>query len=229
MRTRRPIAIATLGATLAVGAVLGFAGPAQAHDVLVSSTPASNDVLTALPAAFSVTMNEALVDQGTGTGAGTNFDIQIKDAAGRFYGDGCISLVDATMSMPANLGAAGDYTMNWQLVSSDGHVVSSAPGSFGPITFTWQPPADATFSNGSATAPVCGEATEDPDPEMTTQAEDSAETPSATATAVAEAPDSDNTGSDNTGTLLWLGGAALAVIVAIGATLLIVRPKKQTD
>jgi len=218
---RRPLAIGALGATVAIAAVLGFAGPAQAHDVLVSSTPASGDVLTALPEAFSVTMNETLVDPGTGTGAGTNFDIQITDATGRFYGDGCVSLVDATMSMPANLGAAGEYTMNWQLISADSHVVSSSSSGYSPITFSWQPPADATLSNGFESAPVCGESVEDPDPTMTTQAEEPTDAPSATA--VAEAPV-----NDNTGTLLWLGGAALAVIVAIGATLLIVRPKKNT-
>jgi len=218
---RRPFAVAALGATVAIAAVLGFAGPAQAHDVLVSSTPASGDVLTALPEAFSVTMNETLVDPGTGTGAGTNFDIQITDAAGRFYGDGCISLVDATMSMPATLGAAGEYTMKWQLVSADSHVVSSATSGYSPITFSWQPPADATPGAGSATPPVCGEAQEDPDPTMTTQAEDPAPSPSATAATVAEPP-----AGETTSTLLWLGGAALAVIVAIGTTLLIVRPKK---
>ncbi|GAB3606057.1 hypothetical protein GCM10027413_14660 [Conyzicola nivalis] len=221
---RRPLAIVTLGAAVALGAVLGFAAPAQAHDVLVSSTPLQGDVLTTLPTEFSVTMNETILDQGTGTGSGTNFDIQITDAMGRFYGDGCISLVDATMSTPAALGAAGQYTMNWQLVSSDGHVVSSAPSSFGPITFEWAPPADATPSKGSATAPVCGETAEDPEPEMTTQAEDPAETPTATPGAEADDP-ADN----STTTLLWLGGAAVAVVAAISATLLLVRPKKRDD
>ena len=220
---RRPLALAALGATVAIGAVLGFAGPASAHDVLVSSTPTSGDVLTALPEAFSVTMNETLVDPGTGTGAGTNFDIQITDATGRFYGDGCISLVDATMSMPANLGPAGEYTMVWQLISADSHPVSSSTSGYAPVTFTWQPPAGATLSNGFDAPPVCGEADQTPDPEMTTQAEEPAETPSATPSATAAAPVSD---ANTTGTLLWIGGAALAVIVAIGATLLLVRPKK---
>jgi methionine-rich copper-binding protein CopC len=214
---RRNVAVAALGSAVAIAAVLGFAGPAQAHDVLVSSTPASGDVLTALPEAFSVTMNEPLTAiEGSG-----GFGIQITDAAGRYYGDGCVSLVDATMSMPATLGAAGDYTMVWQLVSADSHPVSSSTAGYTPITFTWQPPADATPSTGSATPPVCGEAQEDPDPTMTTQAEDPAATPAATP--VAEAP-----AGETASTLLWLGGAALAVIVAIGATLLIVRPKKRT-
>ena len=220
---RRPLAIVTLGATVAVGAVLGFAAPAQAHDALVSSNPAQGAVLTALPAEFSITMNQTLVDLGTGTGSGTNFDIQVTDAAGRFYGDGCISLVDDTMSMPASLGAAGQYTMIWQIVSADSHPVGSNDPGYSPITFEWQPPADAVPSNGSATAPVCGETVEEPDPEMTTQAEEPQVEPSATATAEPEAA------ADTTGTLLWLGGAAVAVVAAIGATLFFVRPKKKSE
>ena len=129
---RRPLAVVTLGATVAVGAVLGFAAPAQAHDALVSSNPAQGAVLTALPAEFSITMNQTLVDLGTGTGSGTNFDIQVTDAAGRFYGDGCISLVDDTMSMPASLGAAGQYTMIWQIVSADSHPVGSNDPGYSP-------------------------------------------------------------------------------------------------
>ena len=56
---------------------------------------------------------------------------------------------------------------------------------------------------------------------MTTQATEPAP-PSSEAPADASA-DSDESGS----TLLWIGGAALAVVLAIGATLLLVRPKKQ--
>ena len=224
---RRFIAVAALGAVVAIGAVLGLAGPASAHDVLVSSTPAPGEVITALPDAFSVTMNEALIDPGTGTGAGTNFDIQITDATGRFYGDGCISLVDATMSMPANLGAAGQYTMNWQLISADSHVVSSASSGYAPVSFTWQPPADATPSAGFAAAPVCGETEETPAPEMTTMAEDPAATPSETQSATPSATPAPQATADSSSTLLWLGGAALAVVIAIGATLLLVRPKKN--
>ena len=221
---RRPVAVAALGATVAIGSVLVFASPAQAHDVLVSSTPTSGETITSLPDAFSVTMNETLVDQGTGTGAGTNFDIQITDASGRFYGDGCISLVDATMSMPASLGAAGEYTMKWQLISADSHIVGSSTSGYGPITFTWQPPADAVAIPGSATAPVCGEAEATPESGATSPTENPTMTPEPPSNATVGAP-----ADDAGGTLLWLGGAALAIVVAIGATLLAVRPKKKTD
>lgn len=206
---RRRLTTVALAATVAIGGVFAFAAPASAHDFVVGSTPASGDTLTELPSAFAVTANEPIVDF---VGDGTGFGIQVTDAAGRFYGDGCISLVDATMSMPATLGAAGDYTMVWQLISSDSHPVS------GSIPFTWAPPAGSTPSAGSAKPPTCGDTEAIPEPEMTTQADE----PSDAATAT-PAPASD----DATGTLLWLGGAALAIVAAIGVTLLLVRPKKK--
>jgi len=215
---RRRVASVTLGAAVAVGAVLGLAAPAQAHDVLIGSSPSVGDALTALPETFSVTMNTAVVPA---TGTEANFGIQITDAAGRFYGDGCLTYVDETMSTPAELGEAGQYEMVWQLVSSDGHTVSSADQP-APLAFTWAPPADFVASTGSATAPVCGEDTaETPEPEMTTQATEPAE-PSSEAPADASAD-----GDADTSTLLWIGGAAVAVLLAVGGTLLLVRPKKK--
>jgi len=214
---RRRITAVTLGAAVAVGAVLGLAAPAQAHDYIASSTPAEGETLTALPADFSVTASATLLDL---TGDGSGFGLQVTDAAGRFYGDGCVSIVDSTVSTPAALGEAGDYTLVWQFVSSDGHPTS------GTIAFTWAPPADAVATAGADEAPVCGvESGEVPEPEMTTQATEPA-TPSSEASADASA-DSDSTSDDAGSTLLWIGGAALAVVLAIGATLLLVRPKKQ--
>ena len=139
---RRRITAVTLGAAVAVGAVLGLAAPAQAHDYIASSTPAEGETLTALPADFSVTASATLLDL---TGDGSGFGLQVTDAAGRFYGDGCVSIVDSTVSTPAALGEAGDYTLVWQFVSSDGHPTS------GTIAFTWAPPADAVASAFAAT------------------------------------------------------------------------------
>ena len=206
---RRRITAVTLGAAVAVGAVLGLAAPAQAHDYIASSTPAEGETLAALPADFSVTASATLLDLA---GDGSGFGIQVTDAAGRFYGDGCVSIVDSTVSTPAALGEAGDYELVWQFVSSDGHPTS------GTIGFSWAPPAGAVASPGAETPPVCGdEAAEAPEPEMTTQATDPAE-PSSEAPVEASADRS---------TLLWIGGAAVAVVLAIGATLLLVRPKKK--
>jgi len=210
---RRRIAAVTLGAAVAVGAALGLAAPAQAHDYIVTSTPAEGETLTALPADFSVTSSATLLDLA---GDASGFGIQVTDAAGRFYGDGCVSIVDTTVSTPAALGEAGDYSLVWQFVSSDGHPTS------GTIGFAWAPPAGAVASAGSDTAPVCGVGAEEvPEPEMTTQATPEPEA-SSSAPAVASADDS-------SGTLLWIGGAAVAIALAIGGTLLLVRPKKKTE
>jgi methionine-rich copper-binding protein CopC len=227
MAARRSITVAGLSVALAGVAVLGFAAPAQAHDVVVASTPSQGETLTALPEEFALTMNETLV---VSEGTEANFGIQITDAAGLFYGDGCLSFVDATMSTGAYLGAPGTYTVVWQFVSSDGHIVSSSGSGYSPISFTWQPAADAVATVGSATAPVCGvtevsTATPSPEPTMSTQETTPAETPSPSATAATEASDAD----ESTSTLLWIGGAGLAVVAAVVVTLLLVRPKKRDD
>jgi methionine-rich copper-binding protein CopC len=148
MRTARTTAAlrGAVIATLAGVAVLFAAAPAGAHSVLADSTPEEGEVLTELPAAFSVTANEPLLDLG---GQGV-FLLQIRDAGGAYYGDGCVEVVDATMSATPALGASGDYTMIWQVVSADGHPVS------GEVRFRWDAPADFEPSDGFAEPPVCG-------------------------------------------------------------------------
>jgi len=139
-------------AVLTGAAVLLGAAPAQAHDDIVDSTPASGETLTELPEVFSVTANETLLDlQSGGTGSQGAFGLQIRDADGRYYGDGCVNVVDATMSAEAVIGDSGEYTMLWQVVSSDGHPVS------GEIPFTWEAPDGFEVGAPHDAAPVCGE------------------------------------------------------------------------
>lgn len=207
MARRRIVAVALAGLT-AVAAVLGLAGPAAAHDYIVSSTPAQGQTLTQLPAAFSITANEPLVDV---IGGGRGFGIQVTDASGRYYGDGCVSLVDATMSMPATLGAAGNYTLVWQLTSADSHPVS------GTIDFVWSPQTATVASTGSTAPPVCGEdATEAPQ----TSSPGESSTPQSAEASPAEA-------AAGAATLAWIGGAAVLIVLAVGTTLVLVRPKKK--
>jgi methionine-rich copper-binding protein CopC len=145
------LALGLAAVVLSAGAVvLVTAAPAWAHIGIVASTPEDGETLTALPEAFSVTANETLLDLG---GQGV-FQLQIRDAAGGYYGDGCVSIVDATMSAEPVLGASGDYEMLWQVVSADGHPVS------GEIPFTWEAPADFEAATPHDAVPVCGD---DPD------------------------------------------------------------------
>lgn len=147
--TRRATVAAAAALTLTLAGVAS-AAPAWAHSYLVDSTPAEGAVLTELPAEFSVTANETLLDLG---GQGV-FALQIRDADGRYYGDGCVEVVNATMSAAAAIGPSGDYTMLWQVVSADGHPVS------GEIPFSWEAPEGFDPSPALDRAPACGE---DPD------------------------------------------------------------------
>lgn len=182
---------------IAAGIVLAVATPAQAHSYLVASTPTAGAVVTELPQAFSVTTNESLLDL---SGDGAGFAIEVTDAAGLYYGDGCIAIVDSTMSTGASLGDAGDYRMLWQLVSSDGHTVS------GEIDFAWAPPAGAATAGGSPTPPNCGSEA------------GSVPTDSATPPVVRD--------NANLGDVLWIGGAIAAVLLA-GAVTLIVATRRR--
>lgn len=196
MRTQ----LARAGAVLAVSGalVLALAAPAFAHDYLVSSTPQANSTLTELPQSFSVTTNQTLVDL---SGDAAGFAIEVTDAGGLYYGDGCLSIVDSTVSVGSSLGKAGDYRMLWQLVSADGHTVS------GEIDFTWAPSADAVSSTGSATPPDCG-------------GQAVAAPPGSSAAPVVRA-------DANLGDVLWIGGAIMAVLVAGGVTLVIATRRRK--
>ena len=129
-----------------VAASLFAATPAFAHDELIDSTPAAGETLTTLPAAFSITMNEDLLDLDD---KGSGFGILIQDSNGLYYGDGCVNVNGPTMSADAVLGEPGEYTFIWQVVSSDGHPTSDE------FTFEWAPEGDFAAATGSATAGDC--------------------------------------------------------------------------
>lgn len=192
---------AVLGASVPV---LGQAAPAQAHNYLISSVPRAGETLTALPKNFEITTNGILLDID---GNGTGFGLQVTDAAGAYYGDGCVTVAGPLLSTVASLGAAGPYTVTWQAISTDGHTVSD------DFAFTWQPPTGFTPSVGSTTVPDCnGTASVNTKP----------------------APQSGTTGAatvdaDVLSTVLWIGGALLAVAAAVIATLLLVGRRKKTS
>ena len=204
--TKNRAALAAIIIAAAIAGPLGFATPAFAHNVLVASTPEADETLTELPPQFSVTTNEAMLDLPGSNG----FALQIQDAAGAYYGDGCVQVVDAKMSADAALGEPGVYTMLWQAVSEDGHSID------GTIPFTWAPEGDVEPSASSATPPVCGEAAS-PAP--------SASATPAPATGEPTAAPEAASGIDLP-TVLWIGGALLVVGIAVGVAIAIASRRK---
>ena len=202
---RRSVVRASAIAFLALAGVLGLALPAQAHNYLVASTPAIDSTLTELPARFSVTTNGTLLDLNSNN---AGFALQVQDADKRYYGDGCIAVKGPGISTKAAIGAPGVYTVTWQVISTDGHAVSDS------YQFTWAPSGASAGANtesaGSTTIPDCNGT-------LHPNAATSAATPGRTASV------SEGTLS----TILWIGGAVLAVGVAVVVTLLLTARRRK--
>ncbi|WP_161499002.1 copper resistance CopC family protein [Cryobacterium aureum] len=190
-------------AAVVVAAALGWgAAPASAHNYVVGSSPAAGAVVTEQPGVFSVTTNDLLLDLG-GTGSGSAMVITGPTSAPLFYGDGCATVSGSTVETSAQLGAAGEYTVIWQTVSTDGHSISDE------FTFDWQPAGGQKLADGAATAPYCGT-------EADAAAKDSATSPPA------------NTAADSSlSAIAWIGGTLVAVLLAVTATLLLLRRKPR--
>ena len=225
-RAARPLAFA-LGALVLAGSVLGLAAPAQAHNYLVESTPAADSTLTELPESFEIVTNDNLLSVGDGAGG---FALQVRDTDGLYYGDGCVEVAGPAMSAVPALGTAGVYTVLWQVVSADGHTVSDE------YTFTWAPTApDAEVASGSAEPPVCGSVSRPTSDEATgdgaTGGAGASEQPQPSQTDPGDTVDVDASasGSDSEFTdVMWIGGAVIAIAVAVVVTLLVLGRHKQT-
>ncbi|MCP2031528.1 methionine-rich copper-binding protein CopC [Okibacterium sp. HSC-33S16] len=217
MRIRRLLGIGTLTGLLAAAALSLAAAPAQAHNTLVSSSPAAGSVVTEQPGTFAVTTNDALLEAG-----GTANAIQVRGPGAEplYYGDGCMTVQGPTLTTPVTLGQPGEYTVIWQVVSADGHPID------GEFTFTWQPAEGQELAEGLASAPVCGQSrapvesgTPTPEPTFTTQTDSSGTTD-------AVAPEETSAASSD---ILWIGGALAIVVVAAVVVLIVLRRKSATS
>lgn len=186
---------------LAIAAVLGPGAPAEAHNSVVSTTPAEGETLTELPETFEIRTNDALLDLSDLDGG---FAFLVQDADGLYYGDGCVRIVGPSMFTTPELGAAGDYTVSWQLLSGDGHTIS------GSYRFDWQPPAGFAPAVGTPEPPSCGAA---PGPTGSEPPDDS-ERPGGAGEASGDGRPAD---------AWWIAGTAAAAAIAVVVTVLLVR------
>ena len=118
---------------------LGTASTANAHDELVGSNPESGASIEEFPEAIELTFSN--VPSGIGS------EVEILDAEGENWAAGDVAIVDRVASQPVRAGApAGEYTVNWRVVSSDAHPIEG--------TFAFTAAAAAAGAGQSSSAAI---------------------------------------------------------------------------
>ena len=143
-RTRAGAAAVLLLTALAV--LLG-AAPAQAHDYLVSSTPAAGSTITTAPERVTLTFDAAVLNTGNGSDV-----LTVTGPGGKHFETACPVVRNDDVSAAVRLGPAGSYTVSWRVVSADGHPVADS------LRFRYAPAAGAGTAAGSVSGPSCGDA-----------------------------------------------------------------------
>ncbi|MFC6356724.1 copper resistance CopC family protein [Luethyella okanaganae] len=202
-RATHPFLVGAVIGAVVSAAVAGLAlgaAPVSAHNYPVETVPADGEIVTEQPGVFSLTTNDVLLEGGASA-----MEISGPSSAPKFYGDGCATVLGPKLEAEAQLGEPGEYTVTWQVVSADGHPIS------GSYSFDWQPTAGIVLAEGRATAPACG---------------------GGTASVTTPAPGGDGSGSGAVGLetseavlgdIAWVASALGAVLLAVLATLLILR------
>lgn len=114
----RAAAIA-VAAVAALGVAAVGAPAAQAHDQLVSSSPAADEVLTAAPERVDLVYTEEVVALGV--------IVEVTDFSGDEWVDGEAQVDGTAVSVPLRSGMPeGAYELRWRVVSSDGHPIEGA-------------------------------------------------------------------------------------------------------
>lgn len=194
----RTLIAAATSVLLAAGGVLA-ASPASAHDELVSSDPAAESSVDALPAQLTLTFSGELATDPGAT------ELSVTDAAGASLADGEPAVDGTVVSQPLGGAASGVITVLWKVVSSDGHPIS------GELAFTVIAPSTPTPTPTSAPT-ATATPTEDPTPEATP-------TPSETSVPAADTGDAATP---------WVLFALLGVAVVGAVTYLLVsRARRQ--
>ena len=112
----RRLLVAAAALLLGTTTALAVAGPAAAHDRLVSSDPAPGATLVEAPAAVTLTFSAEIIPDGT--------FVRVS-ADGTDLGDLPLAVDGETVTatLPADL-ANGSYEVSWQVTSSDGHGIA---------------------------------------------------------------------------------------------------------
>lgn len=194
--------LAAVAVSVALAAVLSAAGPAAAHEALVSATPAADSTVAGDVDEVALTLSGPPL-----AGLETGIVISVTGPDGAEATSGAVRVEGDTIAKRVDLTAAGSYAVAWRSVSVDGHPISgtyrfASTGAVAAPAPTGAPSATAS-ANASTTA-------------------DAAVRPGAEPTA-SSAPLTAGHQHGSTGTLWFLGGLAVLVVVAVLVTRAVTR------
>ena len=135
-----------VGGCFALG-LIGMTSPALAHNVVEDRIPSPDSIITISPVEISIATNDMFLDLG---GEAGGFGLVMVDDNGLYYGDGCVLLNERRMGALVDLGPAGRYSIVYQFVSADGHLVSES------YHVDFQPDNSHIPAQGYPDAPECG-------------------------------------------------------------------------
>lgn len=187
-KSTRTALAAAIAFAFTAALLAGPASPAAAHDGLVSSTPSGGETVPEAPSAVMLTFSGEIL-----AGSPAAVVIEVTDPAGTVVseGDSAVDGVTVTQQLSPDL-IAGDYTVTWRVVSSDGHPISS----------------DYHFFIAETAASVTT-----PTPSPTSTAEETMTTPTPTAE---PSPSSTVAASDGYGGEVSGGGALFPILLVAG-------------
>ena len=250
-RPRTGRALLRVGAVLAVllTALLGLAGPAAAHNVLISSNPTDGSTLDAAPQTVTLTFDQPVQD----------FEpvVVVTGPDGAEYQSGTPVIAGTGVEMAlAGLPVAGAYTVAYRIVSTDGHPVqgqlvfqlsdaavapapSSAAATSAETTFTEatsaaeSSAAESSAATSSAAASTPGSSTPTSSSAAPSSAVSNSPTAAPTSAAVATTPPTSSAAVTPAATSGGLSGwiwAALVVaaLLVVAAVVVIVRRPRRT-
>lgn len=216
MRTRLLAGAAGIAAAAALA--LLPAAAADAHDYLVGSDPAANATVSTALETVTLTFNDRVLDL-SGTGSTNLLTVTGPGSEATHFETGCATVADTKVSAPVALGGAGDYTVTYQIVSADGHTVSSS------YTFGYQPPAGAATAKGSATSPCGADGSAAPATTAATAAPGASSSTPPGAAASTPQPTAASNGTD----LGLVIGIAIAIVVlaVIGVAIVLLTARRK--
>lgn len=197
-----PRVAAALLTPLAAAALVLAPSPALAHDTLIESTPENGETLDAVPEEVVLTFSNSPMEGGSGSA------IIVTGPDGETtYEEGDLTFDGTDVSVGLSpLDEAGEYTIGFRVVSSDGHPIQES------LTF-------------SVTEEAVAEAAPEPEPEESDPAEESADEPAEEAPEESSVEEADEGGVSPVA-LIVLAAVALGGIAAV--VLVIVRMRSSS-